>query len=84
MSMPPYLNGASPTSPSTAAHSIKELQQRANVDKSDTNKYNVKSWVSSVNKLYEQVMPFMLFCHPLLTQAPLAFITKGRLGLPKG
>lgn len=35
--------------------SLAELARRATVDKSDFSKYSVKTWISSVSKLYEQV-----------------------------
>ncbi|KAF7726254.1 ubiquitin-specific protease doa4 [Apophysomyces ossiformis] len=40
--------------PMPSATSLAELHQRAAVDKNDTTKYAVKSWISSVSKLYAQ------------------------------
>jgi hypothetical protein len=34
---------------------ITELRERAYVDKSDTEKYSIRNWVTSVYNFYEQV-----------------------------
>lgn len=40
--------------------SLAELSRRATVDKSDLAKYSIKTWISSVNKLFEQVSELLL------------------------
>lgn len=49
MTIPDAQNISSSPRPSLA-----ELSRRATVDKSDLTKYSIKTWISSVNKLFEQ------------------------------
>lgn len=35
--------------------SLAELSRRATVDKSDLPRYSIKTWIATVNKLFEQV-----------------------------
>lgn len=41
---------------SSSYSNLAELRQRAYVEKSDTEKYNIKRWLNSVYSLYEQVI----------------------------
>lgn len=46
---------STPSYHDTPPPSLAELSRRATVDKTDMTKYSVKTWITSVGKLYEQV-----------------------------